>query len=202
VPSQNKDVRSDIEETLQECAVPGCEQTSGTAPNLRRMCLTHFIITCYGKLEELNRNTHTWSVGGTAWESARSFVQECGQIATSFSQQKATLSNLERAKLADIASWAAELGQQLRRSPRSPLAIAIRLISERPGYSWEEETYLLDVNRHGARTKCRHVIKKDDILKIIRLDSGEQVEARVVWQRETTPGAQEIGIEFHQPERR
>jgi hypothetical protein len=202
VPSQNKDVHSEIEETLRQCSVPGCDQNSGMPPNLRRLCLAHFIITCYRKLEEQSRSTQTWSVGGTAWESARSFVQECVQVATSFSQQEAKLSNLERAQLLDIESWAAELGQQLRRSPRSPVAITIRLISERPGSSWEEETYMLDFNRHGARTKCQHVVKKDAVLKVIRLDSLEQLEARVVWQRETTPGTQEIGIEFLQPERR
>ncbi len=194
--SQSERVYGDTVEIAQQCSVLGCEQSSCTALNLRPMCLAHFIITCYGKLEELNQGTQTYSVGGTVWESARSFVQECVQTATSFSQQNPELSNLERARLLDIAFWATELGRRLRRSPRSPGAITIRLISERPGRPWEEETYTLGISRHGARTTCQHIVKKDDILKVLRLDTLEQVEARVVWQRQTTSGTQEIGIEF------
>lgn len=160
------------------------------------MCIAHFITACYQKLEEMNRTTHTWSVGGAAWESARRFVQDCVQTATGLSRQSHGLSNLERARLADIAIWAAELGRQLRRSPRSTLAIPIRLISEGPGNSWEEEMCTLDISRHGARVICHHVAKDDDILKVHRLDTLEQVEGRVVWQHQTTSGTQEIGIEF------
>jgi hypothetical protein len=160
------------------------------------MCHKHFVTTCYGKLEELSQSTHAWSVGGTAWEFARNFIQECVQTANSFSQKSPGLSNLERARLVDIAIWASELGRRLRRSPRSPSVIAIRLISERPGHCWEEETYTLDISRHGARTKCQHIVKNDDTLKVIRLDTGEQVESRVVWQRPIKSGAQEVGIEF------
>ena len=160
------------------------------------MCLTHFIKTCYRELDELNRSTHTWSVGGPAWESARIFFQDCVQIAASFSQQKSNLSNIERAQLVDISIWASELGQRLRRGPRNPLAIAIRLSSEMPGHRWQEETYTLDINRHGARANCQHAVKKDDILTVQRLDTGEQMDARVVWQRQTRYYTHEFGMEF------
>ena len=179
-----------------QCSVPDCEHPAATSIELRRVCLAHFIITCYGRLEELSRSTDTWSAGGTAWESARSFIWVCVQTAANLSQQNPELPNLERARLVDIIISATDLGRRSRRSPRSPLAIAIRLISERPGHCWEEETYTLDISRHGARTKCQHVVKSDDILKFLRLDTGEQVEARVVWRRQTTSGTQQIGIEF------
>jgi hypothetical protein len=160
------------------------------------MCLSHFIGACYDKLEQMARSTHTWSVGGPAWESARRFTRECRQIATNFSKQNSGLSNLERARLTDIAIWATELGRCLRRSPRSPFVIPIRLISEIPGRSWAEETYTIDVDRHGARIRCQNVVKNSDVLKILRPDTGETQESRVVWQRKLTSGAQEIGIEF------
>jgi hypothetical protein len=162
------------------------------------MCLAHFISTSYRKLEELNRSTHTWAVGGPAWDSARKFVKQCVQIGSSFSQEKHKLTNLERAQLVDITIWASELGQRLRRTPRNPFAVTIRLRSEKPGNSWEEETFTLDISRHGARAKCQHLVKTDDVLKVHRLDSGEQAVARVVWQRQTTPHTHEIGIEFIQ----
>ena len=90
-------------ETEQRCPVPGCDQSSGPFPKLDRMCFTHFIKSCYRQLEEMNRTTHTWSVGGAAWESARLFVHECAQRAASFTREKPELSNLERAQLADIS---------------------------------------------------------------------------------------------------
>lgn len=160
------------------------------------MCLTHFIVSCYEKLEQMARSTHTWSVGGPAWESARCFTRECKQIATNFSKHNSGLSNLERARLTDIAIWATELGRCLRRSPRSPFTIPMRLISEMPGRSWVEETYTVDVDRHGARIRCQNVVKTGDILKIFRPDTGEQEESRVVWQQKLPSGIHEIGIEF------
>jgi hypothetical protein len=90
------------------------------------------------------------------------------------------------------------LGQRLRRTPRNPFAVTIRLRSEKPGNFWEEETFTLDISRHGARTKCQHLVKTDDVLKVHRLDSGEQTVARVVWQRQTKSHTHEIGIEFIQ----
>jgi hypothetical protein len=183
-------------EIAEKCSSPGCEQGSGTVVELRQLCLAHFISTSYGKLQELSQSTHTWTVGGTAWEFARDIIQDCVQTATHFSQAGSNLSNLERARLMDIAIWATELGRRLRRSPRSPKVIAIRLISEKPGNCWEEETYTLDISRHGARTKCQHKLKKDDTLKVLRLDTQEQVESRVVWHRPIKSGAQEVGIEF------
>jgi hypothetical protein len=194
--SQNETVHGDTVEKAQQCSVPGCDQSSGLATGLGRMCLTHFIKACYQKLEQLNQNTDTWSAGGTEWESARRFIQECVQMATSFTVLKPEIVNLERAQLLDISFWAAELGQQLRRSARDPLTIPIQLISEIAGHIWEEETCTLDLSRHGARTTCQHTVKNDDVLKVRRFDTGEQLNARIVWQRQTTTGTHEIGIEF------
>ena len=195
-PSQNEKFHGGTVEIANRCSAPGCDQRSSTVFDLRQMCLEHFITTYYEKLEVVSKNRHVWSVDGTAWESASHIIQECAQRAGDLSQQKSEISNLERARLLDIVLWAAELGRQVRRSPRSTLAITVRLISERPGRSWKEETYTLDMSRHGARMKCQHVVEKADILKVVRIDTGEQMEARVVWQRRTAPGTQEIGIEF------
>jgi hypothetical protein len=121
---------------------------------------------------------------------------QCRQIATNFPKQHPDLSNLERARLTDIAIWATELGRCLRRSPRSPFAIPIRLISEMPGRSWAEDTYTVDVDRHGARARCQNAVKNGDVLRIFRPDVGESEECRVVWQQKLPSGAHEIGIEF------
>jgi hypothetical protein len=160
------------------------------------MCLEHFIAACYEKLEALSKNRHLWFVDGTACESMGNILQECVQRAGDLSQQNSVISNLDRARLLDIALWAAELGRQVRRSPRSTLAIHIRVSSEKPGQCWEEETHTLDMSRHGARLRCRHAVENADTLKVVRIDAGKQMEARVVWQRRIAAGNQEIGIEF------
>jgi hypothetical protein len=180
----------------EQCSVEGCEKCSATALDVRYVCLGHFISICYENLEELSQNTRKWSFGGTQWEFARRFTQECIEGAISFSRQSPELSNLERARLLDLLLWSTELGKRLRRSPRAPEAANIRLISEKPGNLWVEETRTLDTSQHGARTQCQHTVKNDDILKVLRLDTGEQAQARVVWHRPTASGAQEVGLEF------
>ncbi|MBZ5661326.1 MAG: PilZ domain-containing protein [Acidobacteriia bacterium] len=76
------------------------------------------------------------------------------------------------------------------------MTISIRLISDTPGRCWEEETHTLDMSSRGARMKCQHEVQNGGILKVVRIDTGQQMEARVVWQRRTAPETQEIGIEF------
>jgi hypothetical protein len=166
-----------------------------TVVELRSVCLAHFLDVCYQRLDELSRSTKDWSYGGSAWDSARRITKECAQQAAAYSQHQSALSNLERARLLDIAMWAAELGRRLRRSPRSTINIAVRLISEMPGRCWCEETQTSDVSLHGAQTICNHAVEIGDTLKILRLDTEEQLEVRVVWQRQTTSDIQEIGLE-------
>jgi len=175
--------------------MPGCDQCSSTVFDLRQMCLNHFITTCYEKLEIVNKERHVWSIDEMASESVSHMIEECAYKAAELSQQKTGISNLERARLLDIILWASELGQQVRRSPRNASAVPVRLVSERPGH-WEEETQTLDMSRHGARMKCQHGFEHAAIIKVVRMDTGKEMDARVVWQRRTAPGTWEIGIEF------
>ena|SRR5579863_1880204 len=122
--------------------------------------------------------------------------RECIQAATHYSVQDPDLSNLERARLIDIALWANEIGQCLRRSPRRTLAIKIRLSSTIAETHWQEDTLTLDVNRHGARMKCKNPVDDGDTLNIVRLDNGDQAAVRVVWHRRDTTGVQQIGVEI------
>ena len=195
-PSQSEKFRGVTVEIANPCSTPGCDLCSRVVFDQRQMCLKHFITTCYEKLDVVSKNKQVWFVDETARESAIHDIQECAQRAGDLSQQDSEISNLERARLLDITLWAAELGRQVRRTPRSTLAINIKLISERPGRYWEEATQTLDMSRHGARMKCQHVVENAHILKVVRIDTGKQVEARVVWHSRTASGTQEIGIEF------
>ena len=171
-------------------------ESAGTTEDPRCMGMEHFVVACYEKLDELDRSKHTWCFGGPAWEFAHRFTRECIQTASHFSMQKSDLSNLERARLVDIALWANEIGQCLRRSPRRPLTIKIRLSSTVAQLRWQEDTLTLDVNRHGARMECQNVVNVGDVLNVLRLDNGGQAALRVVWHRPDPSGAQQIGVEI------
>ncbi len=76
-----------------------------------------------------------------------------------------------------------------------PLAIPIRLISAQPCQTWEEDTHTLEVSRNGARTRFQHDINVADQVKLLRLDTGQIAEARVVWERRSNAGSHEIGLD-------
>jgi hypothetical protein len=165
---------------------------------LRSACLTHFLDTCYQKLDEVNRETRNCAYGGATWEAARQITQECALKAADYSRHQSELSNLERARLLDIMLWASQLSRRLRRSPRTAVKVPIRLISEMPGCCWSEETHIVDISTHGVQIICKHAVKIGDLLSVHRFDTGEKPEGRVVWLRKRSAGFQEIGIEFHQ----
>lgn len=177
------------------CSHAGCTLPAKTTVESRGVCLLHFFKVSYEKLDKLSRETGNWSYGGAEWESARRITKECAQGASDYSQNVSELSNLERARLLDIAMWAAELGRRLRRSPRRPLKLNIRVISELPGRSWSEETYTVDVGRDGTQIVCTNAAEIGDILDIIRLDTAEQMQVRVIWRRRMSSGVHEVGTE-------
>lgn len=115
-----KESNSDEMKTSGKCSAPNCDRPAVAFLELRSLCLSHFIDTCYAKLEELNQNTHIWAADGSASESTRTFVRECIQTASSLPQQNPELSNLERARLLDITLCASELSRRLPRSSRTP----------------------------------------------------------------------------------
>jgi len=183
-------------EIANRCSTPGCDQTSSAALDLRQMCLEHFIAACYEKLGVLSKNRNLWAVDGTAWESAGDILQECVQRADDLTRQGAELSNLERARLLDIALWASELSRQVRRKHRSTFPTRVRVTSVRPVRHWEEESDTLDMSSYGARLRCKHPVEIADRMKIVRIDTGKQMDARVVWKRRIGLEIQEIGVEF------
>jgi hypothetical protein len=183
-------------EVTNTCSKPGCDQHSDTIFGPLHLCLEHFIDNCYRDLERMSQNRRIWAVDEGAWESANRDIQECAQKVALLSGQISEITNLQRARLLDIALWAAESAQQVRRSPRSSITIAIKVTSKIPGRFWEEATHTLDLSRHGARMKCRNAVETSDVLQVVRTDTGRRMQARVVWQRRTAPETHEIGIEF------
>jgi len=124
------------------------------------------------------------------------FLTECTRQATDLSQHAEELDNLARARLLDILLSAADLSRHLRRSPRKVATLALRLHCEKPGRTWEEETKTRVLSRHGALVECQHPAQSGDALLVLRLDSGRQALARVVWCHQKEEGRREIGIEF------
>ena len=183
-------------EIAECCSEVGCKLPAKTTLESRNICLAHFFAACYEKLDKLSRNTGNWAYGGPEWESARRITKECARGAAEYSQNESELSNLERARLLDIAMWAAELGRRLRRSRRLPMNLNIRLTSELPGRNWSEETQTLDVGRDGTQIVCTHAVEIGDVLKVLRLDTAEQMEVRVIWRRRMSSGTHEIGVEI------
>ena len=180
----------------EPCTVLGCEKAAAASLDGVSFCQEHFISTCY---KEIDRYTHLVREAGfrrTAAESMHHFLTECTRQATDLSQHAEELDNLARARLLDILLSAADLSRHLRRSPRKVATLALRLHCEKPGRTWEEETKTRVLSRHGALVECQHPAQSGDALLVLRLDSGRQALARVVWCHQKEEGRREIGIEF------
>ena len=126
----------------------------------------------------------------------RQFIHECVRQVDELERAADDLDNLDRAKLLHITLSANELGRHLRRSPRKEVSIAVRLSSERVGDTWEIDTETALISQHGASMQCRHPVKPEEILRVIRPDTGQKAEVRVVWQRPVGNDDVRIGVEF------
>jgi len=180
----------------EQCGVKGCDQVAGASLESDALCRAHFISICYEQLERYDamQKAHRLSVADA--ESVRRFINQCSRQADEIEHQTKDLDNLDRARLLHIILWANELGRHLRRSPRKVASIPVRLCCDKLGSAWQEETRTLLLSRHGAALQCGHSAKPGEPVQLVRLDTGQEVQARVAWQRPADSDGNRIGIEF------
>ncbi len=180
----------------RQCSVALCEKPVVALLDHSSFCREHFISTCYAQLEAYTKLRNEGRLNEVHAESVRRFISECTRQADLIEQAMRDTDNLERARLADIILWAADLGRHVRRSPRKAITVPIRLCCDGPGQNWEEETETRLLSRHGALVACRHPIKRDETFLIERKDTGQRGRARVSWWRPRTEVELDVGIEL------
>jgi hypothetical protein len=83
-----------------------------------------------------------------------------------------------------------------RRSNRKTTFFPIWLRNEDLRPVWEEETETQIVSRCGAGLRCRHLVSAENIVIIVRQDTGRRAKGRVRYSRYNPDGKRELGIEF------
>src|SRR5260370_3672800 len=104
----------------RNCWVDSCGGAAITTLDHQALCLNHFLLRCYEKLEGLDPRGRKFSAEPVDLASMRAFIEECSRKALEVSLQSENLSNLQRGRLLDILLWAGELFLLLR-APRLAL---------------------------------------------------------------------------------
>jgi len=180
----------------EHCGAPSCEKSGVSSIDGEALCRSHFIDTCYERLEQYEEMRKGHSLSVSEAESMRRFIHECSRQSDEIEHTATDLDNLDRAKLLHIILTASELGRYLRRSPRKAASIAVHLCCERLGGAWEEDSKTVLLSRYGASVQCSHPAKPGECLQIVRFDTGQKVQARVAWQRPSENESVRIGVEF------
>jgi hypothetical protein len=180
----------------ENCAVTDCKERVAASLLGEWLCRNHFISTCYARLDGYEEKQKGPGLSKADAESVRRFINECTRQADEIEHTAQDLDNLERAKLLHIILSASELGCHLRRSPRKAVSIAVRIISDKIGGAWEENTETVLLSQYGASVRCNHPTKTGDRIQVLRADTGRKAEARVAWQRPSENDGNRIGVEF------
>ena len=107
----------DTEFRERNCSDGACLSAADTCLDQQALCLTHFLLRCYARLEAVDPRGRKSREERVDLAAMRAFIEECSQKALEVSLQHENLSNLERARLLDILLWASELFLILR-APR------------------------------------------------------------------------------------
>ena len=99
------------------CSDGACHSAAATSLDQQGLCLTHFLLRCYARLEAVDPRGQKSREERVDLAAMRAFIEECSQRALEISLRDENLSNLERARLLDILLWASELFLILR-APR------------------------------------------------------------------------------------
>jgi len=108
----------------RNCRVGSCGGAAITTLDHQALCLNHFLLRCYEKLEGLDPRGRRFSAEPLDLAYMRAFIEECSRKALDISLQSQSLTNLQRGRLLDILLWAGELFLLLR-APRLTLAQSI-----------------------------------------------------------------------------
>jgi hypothetical protein len=179
------------------CGVQSCGLSRSISFEGNDLCKTHFIATCYRRLEhgsgQVENNGHWESTSG---ETLIGTLVEIVDQAAALGLTAKDLDGLEQAQLLDILLTAGNLMQNLRRSIRKYRAIPVRLRYEVMGHNWAEEVTTQEVSLHGASFECRIPIAKGEVMTVERADNRRQTQAKVRWNKRKTDGSQMLGIEL------
>ncbi len=112
----------------RNCSVGSCGVAAITTLDQQALCLNHFVLRCYERLEGLDPRGRSLGAETVDLVPMQAFVEECSRKALDVSLQSENLSNLQRGRLLDILLWAGELFLLLR-DPR-PASAKPRASSE------------------------------------------------------------------------
>jgi hypothetical protein len=105
----------------RNCSEDTCGFPAITSLDQQPLCLNHFLLRCYTKLEAVDPRGAKFREDPVDPASLRAFIEECSQKALEVSLQSEDLNNLERGRLLDILLWSGELFVLLR-APRLTFA--------------------------------------------------------------------------------
>jgi hypothetical protein len=194
-PLQAEEKRDGPVEEIR-CHVDQCASSPIDNLNHRPFCQEHFILTCQEQLEIYKQRLEGQEWSKMSFEILEQFIYECMRGADRIEHGNKGLDDFQRAQLLAIILLAAELGHHLRRSPRNALTIPLRLISEKPQDSWEEDTETIVVSRCGALVRSHHTLNIDQYLRVLRSDKGQHAQARVAWCPREGDARPLVAIEF------
>jgi len=101
----------------RNCRMGSCSRAAITILDHQALCLNHFLVCCYEKLEGFDPRGRKFTAEPVDLAAMRAFIEECSRKALDVSLQSENLSNLQRGRLLDILLWAGELFLLLR-APR------------------------------------------------------------------------------------
>ena len=183
-------------ESARLCEAPGCENPGRVKLLEQAYCGEHFIETCYKRLDQCAERLGMRPQMQGESEQIRAFLCACVERATELTRNPFHQEALERARLLDILYTAGDMIRHMRRSPRRPECIPVRLLCETPGRPWEEELRTKQISRHGAMLECVHLVRPEDWLCVQRLDTGRKARVRMAWRGPVTGRAFPVAVEF------
>jgi hypothetical protein len=117
----------DILTSKESCKTDSCANSAVITLAGQELCLDHFFVSCYERLDNVEPMVRGRSVDATEVQAVRAVLEECSNRALLISLRHEHLNNLDRSRLLEILLLCGELQLLVSRSAFDSLASAARV---------------------------------------------------------------------------
>lgn len=178
------------------CNWAGCDKGERARLEGRGLCLDHFLEQARRQVDSLRALLQAGATEHHLSPEVKTFLSEVVSETTLLATETRVLAPSQREELIALSTQAAEVFQQIQRTPRILRRLACVVRASGVATDAGEKSYTVNLSQRGACIELKQSLKVGQTISVERVDVGKSAKARVAWVRASMGERSLVGIEI------